>query len=533
MRRRLALVALLMATALALSLAPAVAEETAIPPGYPGDGPYWDPLPAFDAIRPSVVGLVVELAPLVSDGKARLAGGTGVVYKQGYVVTNAHVVQGAVRVRLLLPGGGLALTQQDQIWVDTVSDIAVLRFRAVTLPVPVWADSDRIKSGQMVVAVGNPLGFRLGNTATVGVISGAARTVAPGYPARSWGNDPPLLQTDTPINPGNSGGPLVNANGEVLGLAQSKLADLGVEGMGFALPSNLVRQVADQLIASGQMVWPWLGAELEEHVDAAQSGQAADGLLVYRVARGGPADGKLQPRDRVLAVGGTAVATLDDLNRALAGKGVGTPVALRVRRADQELDVNAVLAERPGLYLLPEDTAIWSPMSFDQTLAAADWAMANRKVSLDVLSLPYQASAPLGNALLRTEFLHVAHTVYESLAAGQPLSDSAIFQTAGPVQELLLLEVAVRTQPADLPLKAEMTQRRRTTPGRLAQLPSGQPDRWVATGVPADASRPDLTRAVFSFTSPLVWSNVPVTVVVRSAVGTELARFEWDLSEIR
>ena len=247
--------------------------------------------------------------------------GSGVVIDpRGLVVTNDHVVRGAPVVRVQLPTG--VEVAGERLGEDPLTDLAVLRIGRSDTPAVEFGDSDQLKVGQFALAVGNSLGLPGGPTASVGVISALGRPL-PGADFVFEG----LLQTDAAINPGNSGGPLADLRGRVIGIT-SAVAPFA-QGVGFAVPINTVRRIADQLVAQGRVVRPWLGIMgMVPPVPGAESG-----IDLASVVAGSPADhAGLQPGDRILSVGGQGSATIRDLLRRLSELPLGGAVDLVYRR---------------------------------------------------------------------------------------------------------------------------------------------------------------------------------------------------------
>src|SRR4030095_5820723 len=192
--------------------------------------------------------------------------GTGfIVRPDGVIVTNAHVIAGASRISVMLRDG--TTYPATAIGTDETNDLAVLKVKASNLPVAPLGDSDNLLVGEWAIAIGNPYGFMLGNSepsVTAGVISGVGRNlVARGEGPSAYFD---MVQTDASINPGNSGGPLVSASGEVIGVNSSiySTSGGGSIGLGFAIPINRARRVAEDLLAHGRVRRPWIGVRLDE-----------------------------------------------------------------------------------------------------------------------------------------------------------------------------------------------------------------------------------------------------------------------------
>ncbi len=304
----------------------------------------WPPAQVAARVGPSVVGILNLRRDL--DGRLEPAGaGSGVVLtSEGAIVTNYHVVEGASALRVSLSDGRTLSARV--VGVDAPTDIAVVKVPASGLTTVHWADSSRLSVGEMAIAIGNPMGPGFARTVTVGVVSGLGRSLGLGYAQRAF----ELIQTDAAINPGNSGGALVDARGSVMGINSVKIAAPGVEGMGFAIPSNTVREVAAEILRHGRVQRPWLGLALMPREAALRLGLPAPehGLRVERVYVGGPADRVgVQADDALVAVAGRPVSTLGDLFRALAGRKAGDRVQLTVERRGVRRTVTVVLAPLP------------------------------------------------------------------------------------------------------------------------------------------------------------------------------------------
>jgi 2-alkenal reductase len=273
-------------------------------------------------------------------------GSGAIISTDGYIVTNNHVIEGASRLRVLYADG--TIHDATLIGTDPLNDIAVIQ---VTDPVPtimVLGDSDALRQGEPVVAIGSPLGsYR--NTVTVGVVSALNRNV---------GNDAPegLIQTDAAINNGNSGGPLLNARGEIIGIntlvvrGSSSSMDTA-QGLGFAVPSTIVRKIAEQIVAYGEVRYPFLGISYGMVTpDIVESEQLSvkQGAFVSGVTDGGPAQAAgILPGDVILTIDGVRLGETDSLRGVLLRYNPGDTVALTVLRGDKELQFSITLAVRP------------------------------------------------------------------------------------------------------------------------------------------------------------------------------------------
>lgn len=266
--------------------------------------------------------------------------GSGVIISQdGYILTCAHVVNGATSVKVQLNGSDESY-DATVVGQDSTSDIAVLKIDATGLTPAVIGDSDALAVGEVAVAVGNPLGT-LSNTVTDGIVSALNRQVT------VQNNDMTLIQTDASISPGNSGGGLFNANGELIGIVNAKSSYSEAEGIGFAIPINTAMEIGQQLIENGSVARPALGVKIMDVTDAQtaqQLGVSTMGVYVVEVTKGSGADAAgVQAGDRVLAVDDTAVSDSSALKNYLKDKGIGDTVNLQVERDGKVLTLAVTL----------------------------------------------------------------------------------------------------------------------------------------------------------------------------------------------
>jgi len=275
--------------------------------------------------------------------------GSGVVIApDGYVVTNNHVVEGNASLSIITASG--QKYDAELVGADDLSDLAVLRILGDPgLPMAELGDSDALVQGQRVVAIGSALG-EFKNTVTVGVISGLDRSIDMGEGFRMEG----LIQTDAAINHGNSGGPLVNLQGQVIGINTLIIRGDGTtldvaEGLGFAIPSNTVRMVTAQLIQYGYVRRPYLGishVELTPGMATYYGLSVTQGTLVVRVVAGSPADrAGLKPGDVLLAINDETLDSEHPFLNVLLHHQPGETVTLHVNRYGQTLTLQATLGE--------------------------------------------------------------------------------------------------------------------------------------------------------------------------------------------
>jgi Do/DeqQ family serine protease len=268
--------------------------------------------------------------------------GSGVIVREdGYILTNHHVIDGADKISVDM--NDKRSLEAQVVGSDAPSDLAVLKVNASGLPVLPLGDSDRTRVGDVVLAIGNPLG--VGQTVTMGIISAKGRQTG-----LSNGSFEDFLQTDAPINRGNSGGALVSTNGELIGINSQILSPSGGSiGLGFAIPSNMARNVMEQLINSGKVRRGQLGIVVLPipSEEASRLGVTqGPGVVVYQVQGGSGADrAGLKQGDVITALNGQAVADPNSFRNAIASTPPGSQVTLTVKRGGSEQQVRATLGE--------------------------------------------------------------------------------------------------------------------------------------------------------------------------------------------
>jgi len=300
---------------------------------------------AVNQVSPAVVG-VTRMAQ-TEDWLGRKTGlaptgyGSGVIISpEGYIVTNFHVIEGAVSVVVTLSDGQEA--EAEIVGSDEGTDLAVLKISPSENPLS-WArlgDSGKLTPGQYVLAIGNPGGLELERSVTLGIISATDRS----FDVYDWVFG--LLQTDAAINPGNSGGPLVNLNGEVIGINSVKITD--AEGLGFSIPSNLVKSISSAIIKDGRVIRPMLGvtiSEVSQSLAEAYDLASDYGLLVIEAPSGGPAQkAGIRANDIIVEVQGRNIKNLRDLRQVLSAYQVGQQVDVKVIRGNTSVMVTVTLA---------------------------------------------------------------------------------------------------------------------------------------------------------------------------------------------
>jgi S1-C subfamily serine protease len=305
---------------------------------------------AVERAGPGVVRVDVARRARVRAGRGRrtdreVAGhGSGFIFTpDGFVITNAHVVHGASRISVALPGGGTA--GATLIGEDPHTDVAVLRVAAASLPYVELGDSAALRVGQLAIAIGNPLGFQ--STVTVGVVSALGRS----FRTESGRLIDEVIQTDAALNPGNSGGPLVDSRGEVIGVNTAVI--LPAQGICLAVGINTAMPVALRLIRDGRIRRGYVGvAGQNVLLDPAASralGLPGGGVVVASVEPGSPAFAAgVRPGDVIVAFDGEPVAGIDGLHRLLLEQRIGVPAVLGVLREGRRLELPVTPAEMPA-----------------------------------------------------------------------------------------------------------------------------------------------------------------------------------------
>jgi Do/DeqQ family serine protease len=271
--------------------------------------------------------------------------GSGVIVSQdGYILTNHHVVDGALEIRVELTDNRVFTGKL--VGSDQPSDLAVLKIDATNMPVLGLGNSDRVRVGDIVLAIGNPLG--IGQTVTSGIISAKGRATG-----LSDGSFEDFLQTDAAINRGNSGGALINTNGELVGINSQILSPSGGNiGIGFAIPSNMARAVMDQLLNTGKVRRGMLGVTIQTvtaDVAANLNLPAARGAIVSSVQAGGPAEtAGIKRGDVIVAFNDQVVVDSNNLRNQVASTSPGSEVTLTLLRDGRETKVQMKLAELPA-----------------------------------------------------------------------------------------------------------------------------------------------------------------------------------------
>jgi serine protease Do len=312
----------------------------------------------YNRVKPSVVmittdTLVEEFDFFNGSSLQNIQGlGSGVVFREdGYLLTNRHVVAGVQgrkvsQISVVLSNGKSYPAKI--IGVDSQTDLAVLRIDNHQLETPVWGDSEKVQVGQTAIAIGNPLIESLQNTVTAGVVSATGRAVVLDEQYTLH-----MIQTDAAINPGNSGGPLLDSNGHIIGI--NTVIAAKSQGIGFSIPSNTVKSVANQLIEKGYVSRPGLGliyiqfapqnvAILEARLR--RKFPVKSGLFIGKLTVGGSADrAGLVPGDIIYNVNGKEIDNIDLLRDAIANNSIGTRLKLGVYRGTKRMEIRVKIGE--------------------------------------------------------------------------------------------------------------------------------------------------------------------------------------------
>lgn len=305
----------------------------------------------LDAYSRAVVGVVEKIGPtVVSIGvRKRMrnaytgegAGSGVVIAPDGFVLTNNHVIERADMIEVGFTDGESLPAQI--VGTDPATDLAVVRVSASSLPTAPLGDSDKLRVGQLVIAIGNPLGFQ--NTVSAGVISALGRALRSPQ-GRLVEN---VIQTDVSLNPGNSGGPLVDSRALVIGINSAMIYQ--AQGISFAIPINTAKWVVGELVTKGRVRRGYLGLAgqvrmIDRRTQRAFELPANTVVQIASVEAGGPADrAGLAPGDMIIALNGQSVATVDDIHRLLTGTQAGTRLRLTILRGQRQRDVEVITGE--------------------------------------------------------------------------------------------------------------------------------------------------------------------------------------------
>ncbi|MEI6071146.1 MAG: trypsin-like peptidase domain-containing protein [Verrucomicrobiae bacterium] len=287
---------------------------------------------------PDPLGALLRIPPAARPGTPPQLGSGVVVSSDGYLVTNWHVIENAGAVEVSMNDGRSLPVKF--VGADRLSDVAVLKIEGSNLPALPFGDSDDVRIGQTVIAVGNPFGLQ--GTVTKGIVSGKGRMMSEA--------DNEFFQTDAPINPGNSGGPLVDINGKIIALNNAVMQH--TDGIGFAIPANTVRRIFENIRDHGRVIRPWFGVvmlPITPMLAAQLHLPDSHGALVQATLENSPASrAGVRPGDVILTFNARPVSTWKDLRNRVAETEPGREVTLGISRAGKPLTLRATIEKQPG-----------------------------------------------------------------------------------------------------------------------------------------------------------------------------------------
>jgi serine protease Do len=296
-----------------------------------------------EQVMPAVVGVNKHqsLPGETAEVFEEVESGSGVIIAaDGYIITNQHVIEGADRISVVIPGKGSY--EAELIGQDPLTDLAVLKIDENGLKHVVFGDSSQTKVGETVLAFGNPLGY-FQQSVTAGIISAVQRQVR--VPGSDYAYT--FLQTDALVNPGNSGGPLVNIKGETIGINTAKISLVGVEGIGLSIPSNTVQRVVKDIIEQGKVRRPHLGVIIEDWLEYGEE-QPERGVLIRDIAPDSAVDrAGLQAGDIIVAINGEEIYYLAMMFDVLFAYYPGDTVTIEYYREGERFEAAVTLGERP------------------------------------------------------------------------------------------------------------------------------------------------------------------------------------------
>ncbi|MGH2707499.1 MAG: S1C family serine protease [Actinomycetota bacterium] len=325
------------------------ASRSGLPPGNPpplSQPPAGSVAGIVTAIRPSVVSVFTRAVRLdvFFDPVPTQGAGTGVILDpEGHILTNAHVIEDAQRIEVLLSDG--RAVEAKVTGADPATDLAVLKIEGQTLKPAALGDSSRLRVGDRVIAVGNALALEEGPTVTEGIVSALDRSIR----TEERATLDHLIQTDAAINPGNSGGPLLDAAGNVVGVNTAVAGN--AQNIGFAIAISHARSVVDELIRTGKVVRPFLGVSMSKvtpQVVSIERLSVKEGALVRQVQQASPADqAGIRPGDVIVEADGKPMADPQAVQDAIGAHKPGERIDIVIARGEERLRLRPVLAERP------------------------------------------------------------------------------------------------------------------------------------------------------------------------------------------
>lgn len=302
---------------------------------------------AVERVIPSVVN--ISEVKLMKDAHLHVhpvpgVGSGFIINKEGFILTNAHVVLGSQEIKVALEDG--RILPGEIRGLDTMKDLAVIQISATNLPVPEIAKDNDLKIGQMAIAIGSPLGLVGGPTVTAGVISALNRSIQTEVTFMEG-----LIQTDAAINPGNSGGPLINSKGAVIGVNSAIIPF--AQGIGFAIPIQSAIEIADQLIKYGEIVRPWISfnaVDVNPKLVAYYDLPTTKGVVVTDVVKGSEADKSgIEIADILIRMDETEINNVRDLIKVLNRHKVGDRVSMEFFRGHEKVKLKTVLEKAPSM----------------------------------------------------------------------------------------------------------------------------------------------------------------------------------------
>ncbi len=302
---------------------------------------------AVEKVIPSVVN--ISEVKLMKDAYLHVhpvpgVGSGFIITKDGFILTNAHVVLGSQEIKVALEDG--RIFPGEIRGIDAIKDLAVIKIKESDLPVPKMAKDNDLKIGQMAIAIGSPLGLVGGPTVTAGVISALNRSIQTEATFMEG-----LIQTDAAINPGNSGGPLINSKGMVIGMNSAVIPF--AQGIGFAIPIQPAVEIADQLIKHGEIVRPWISinaVDVNPKLVAYYNLPTTKGVVVTDVVKGSEADKSgIEVADILIRMDETEINNVRDLIKVLSKHKVGDKVTMEFFRGHEKVKLKTVLEKAPSL----------------------------------------------------------------------------------------------------------------------------------------------------------------------------------------
>lgn len=298
---------------------------------------------AVEKVSPSVVSVSTKRLmryDMFNTFELKGAGSGVIINPDGFVLTNNHVIEGVRTVDVYLNDG--KKYEGSVIGTDPGTDIAIIKINGQNFYSGEFGNSDEIKPGQMVIAIGNSLGLSGGPTVTVGVISAIRRNI----PSKQ-GVLENMIQTDAAINPGNSGGPLIDSNGRIIGINNAIIPY--AQGIGFAIPINIAKDVANDLIAYGRITRPWLGIlgiDINPKLASYYNLASEEGALIVQINEESPAyHAGLQPGDIIIKISDKSIKGMEDLRRFIWKQKTGEKIKIQILRKNQQLTGTIQLTE--------------------------------------------------------------------------------------------------------------------------------------------------------------------------------------------